>query len=71
MKAEIKKLKRDILQDVQDLNYHSNQLRKIVLLCGRLNAPNYIQHMIEVERKSKKFCNLNRIQFLEDIKKTA
>ncbi len=71
LEAEVEQLKHDIVKAIQTITHCSNLLKKIALRGDPLTTPEYIQFMIENEKKEKKPKYMERIKNLEDLLRKA
>ena len=71
LQTEIEQLKTDIVNTIQEINQISNILRKIALRGNPLSTPEYIQMLIENEKKDMKPGFGERIKSLEEVLKKA
>ena len=71
LQTEIEQLQTDIVKTIQDINQISNVLREIALRGNPLSTPEYIQMLIENEKKDMKPGFGERIKSLEEVLKKA
>jgi hypothetical protein len=71
LKEEVEQLKFDIFKTMEEITRCSNVLKKKALRGDPLTTPEYIQMMIENEKKDKKIGYNERIKSLEDVLQRA